>query len=137
GGDILKAVNKWLGVIMFIFGSALTFFSLRIPVMDGKSPGPGFLPLIIGITIIILGIALIAVKNVDDNEKVDWPSGIRLLRLVVSIGAIAIYIFLMTVIGFAISTFLFLFGLITYWGDYFSWRRPLTLAILLTVVTYF
>lgn len=131
----MRLTNRWVGIVVFILGTILALLSLQLPITHKNSFGPGFLPLIVGIFIGVAGIILVTKRNHGNEQNPDWPVDKRLFRLLVIVGSLVVYTFLMDIFGFLISTALFLIGLIRFWSGY-SWIFVLILGIVLTGCIY-
>lgn len=59
------------GIVVLLFGSVVTFFASQLPYKGEYGPGPGFLPLWIGMALIGCAIAAIikAVRQVDRGKE--------------------------------------------------------------------
>jgi hypothetical protein len=94
------------GVCVLLFGLTVVFFSRQLPYMSEYGPGPGFLPLWLGVGIATCAIAIIlkALKKRDRAETFIKPQtriGLQMLGLIV------VAFLLLPLLGFSIGLALF------------------------------
>ena len=92
----------WAGLFFLTFGTLFAINSLGYRVGDIHRLGPGMFPLIIGIMLAALGIALIARGFLTDGERVP---AIGFRSSVISLFAVALFGLLIKPAGLIISTF--------------------------------
>jgi len=94
------------GIVVLLLGVALVFFSRQLSYMSEYGPGPGFLPLWLGIGLV--GCALFVIlKNLKEHAKAD-PFFKPRTKLAVKMLVIIIIAFLLfPVLGFPIGLALF------------------------------
>ena len=64
----MGVANLLAGIVVLLFGSVVTFFASRLPYRAEYGPGPGFLPLWIGM--VLVGCAIVTiVKAVRQTDK--------------------------------------------------------------------
>lgn len=94
------------GMVVLLLGVALIFFSLQLPYMSEYGPGPGFLPLWLGIGLV--GCALFVIlKNFKEHAKADTFFKPRTKLAVKMLVMILIAFLLFPVLGFSIDLALF------------------------------
>jgi len=100
-----------------------------------KRPGPGFLPFILACILIVLSLALIASQWKKGSGKTPfWPERTWLRPLLGTV-AFALYAFLIALIGFLPTTFIFL--VLWMWLiESIAWRQIAAVSIGVTVVLY-
>ncbi|MDF2636437.1 MAG: hypothetical protein K0R78_3311 [Pelosinus sp.] len=113
-------------IIYLCFAQHLTFGTI-------ESPRSGFLPILAGGTAVVVSLLLI-VKQIRSkksvtNNKVDWSKFSFIL-----IGLL-FYITLFNIIGYLISTFIFLLYLFKI-ADTTGWRLPLLLSATSSAIFY-
>jgi putative tricarboxylic transport membrane protein len=102
-------------------------------------PGPGFLPVIIGIAMLLLSISLIitAVRKAQRNKAPDSTAKKLInLKMAATVLGLALYIFLTKPLGYIFSTFIFCVIQFHFWGDY-KWYKTLLLSLVFTLAMYF
>jgi putative tricarboxylic transport membrane protein len=100
-----------------------------------KRPGPGFLPFILACILVVLSLALIASQWKKRGGKAPfWPDG-SWLRPLLGTVAFALYAFLIDLLGFLLTTFIFL--VLWMWLiENIAWRQIAAVSIGVTVVLY-
>lgn len=100
-----------------------------------KRPGPGFLPFILACILIVLSLALIASQWKKGSGKTPFWPGRTWLRPLLGTVAFALYAFLIALIGFLPTTFIFL--VLWMWLiESIAWRQIAAVSIGVTVVLY-
>lgn len=100
-----------------------------------KRPGPGFLPFILACILIVLSLALIASQWKKGSGKAPfWPERTWLRPLLGTV-AFALYAFLIDLLGFLPTTFIFL-ALWMWLIESIAWRQIAAVSIGVTVVLY-
>jgi len=100
-----------------------------------KRPGPGFLPFGLACILIVLAVALIASRWKKGSGRIPfWPERTWLRPLLGSL-AFALYAFLIGLIGFLLTTFVFM--ILWMWViEGISWRQIATVSTGVTLVLY-
>lgn len=100
-----------------------------------KRPGPGFLPFGLACILIVLSIALIASQwKKGSGKALFWPER-TWLRPLLGMVAFGLYAFLIELIGFLPTTFIFL--ILWMWLiESIPWRRIAAVAVGVTAVLY-
>jgi len=128
------------GVIWTILGIALGIGSLRLGFGTFHKPGPGFMPLLTGCLLTLLGLLLTllhirkhSIESGDKNGvslKSFWGKG------AFSLAASFLYVFLLDPLGFVLATFLLIFSLLKIMGTR-KWVTPILISIVTVGVSYF
>ncbi|MGD1833077.1 MAG: tripartite tricarboxylate transporter TctB family protein [Sphaerochaetaceae bacterium] len=123
-------ISRILSVSAIILGLYVIVAASQFPEGADGVPGPGFFPVILGIMIILLSVLQLfnTRKDKDDDTKF-MNEGTR--RVLISCAIIIGYLVGMEVLGFIISTPIFLFSIM--W--YFSVRKISTLISIPLVST--
>lgn len=94
------------GIVVLLLGAALIFFSRQLSYMSEYGPGPGFLPLWLGIGLV--GCALFVIlKNLKENAKAEPFFKPRTKLAVKMLVTIIVAFLLFPVLGFPIGLALF------------------------------
>ena len=135
----MRKVDQWNGVVFLIISGLICWGSSHFPYGNVHNPGPGFLPLWLGIILGALSICLSIKATLQTKgvrmlrelltEKIRW--GKVLLTLI----ALVLYGFLMDYIGFLFITFLFMAFLIRF-VDPQPWKRVIGWALVGSVGSY-
>jgi len=110
-------------------------FALELPASRKGVPGPGTWPILISLIMLFSAIT-VAIKSFNDKDK--KPLGIagkEQIRVYISMASLVIYLIAMTFIGFAVSTFVMLYGFITWFSSY-KWYFRVISAFAITAVIY-
>lgn len=123
------------GVIAIIFGiialleaNSLYTYSLNLLTGDHALPG------LIGILLVLVGISLFFGKQ--EANKVEFPTGKLLYTLIATILLLFIYCFLITIIGYVVSTCVVSVLLIRLIGKR-AWMLSLIIGGVITAVLYY
>lgn len=110
-------------------------FALDLPASRKGVPGPGTWPILISLIMLFSAIT-VAIKSFNDKDK--KPLGIagkEQIRVYISMASLVIYLIAMTFIGFAVSTFVMLYGFITWFSSY-KWYFRVISSFAITAVIY-
>ncbi len=120
-----------LGIAVFYL-----FQTSKLAFWKGKTLGPGFFPLLLGIGLVALTLLLLVKATLvpkDHSLSLSmrfFPSKSGLLKLLYLIGSLVVYVLTLQPLGYLLSTLLFLCALFLAWDP----RRP-GLAIAVAVGT--
>ena len=122
----MKKIDQISGVI--ILGIAVFYLSktAKLAIWKGKTLGPGFFPLLLGIALVGLTLLLLVKATLAKRDpslshpQRFFPSRSGLLKLLYLIGALAVYVLTLQPLGYLLSTLLFLFALFLAWDP----KRP-------------
>ena len=128
------------GAVCVVLGGLMLLESLKFPYFVEGVPGPGFLPLWISFGIIGTGLVL-AVKGfrprLVTQEGITWPDAAGWRRVGLMLGALAVSLLLLELLGFLVTTTLFMAAVVFGLGVR-SWRMlasvPLASAVGLYVI---
>lgn len=135
-------MRKWDGIASFLgmsLGVLLVISSLKLDLGHFNNPGPGFMPLGSGILLTALcfayGVQSIWMKDYDYKKKSSpWPRG-NLEKIIGVLIALFLFTFLLTTLGYLLSTFLLMIFL--FWvGDPEKWISTAIKAALTVLVSY-
>ena len=126
----MKNADQWSGLVLLIISGLICWGSLPLPYGNIHNPGPGFYPLWLGILLGVMSGALI-LKSVRQKgqqrslrdilaEKVRWDKVLFLLL------ALALYGYLMNILGFLLITILLMVFLLRFiepqpWRSVITW----------------
>jgi putative tricarboxylic transport membrane protein len=125
-------------LILVTISLIFTIEAIKMPIFEGASPGPGFVPLGIGLLILILSIILLFQSLIMDPLKGKTPfmgkkHGLRDI-LIITFSLFA-YSGCILLLGYPLSTLLFLFFLLKGVGKY-SNRFSLGVSAIVTMALY-
>jgi putative tricarboxylic transport membrane protein len=132
-------LTKNLSFIISILLVAISLFilieSLTLTYYSDYGPGPGFLP--IWISGILLILSAIYMFQSFRKEKITFtdilPKGEGLRNLIVCIGSLLVFLFVLPFLGFLLSSILFLWVL---FKQGYSWIASLGLSLLVTIIIF-
>lgn len=115
-----------VGIIYLLLGRNLSLGTLR-------SPGEGLIPLVLGLLLTGTAIVILFQRNDFSYEKMDRDTLKRVLELSM---ALIVYILLMPLIGFKISTFIVIFYSSRILGNR-KWLNNLVFSLVVVAVAVF
>ena len=132
----LKKIDQISGLIILGIGVFYLSKTAKLAIWKGKTLGPGFFPLLLGIALVALTVLLLVKATLAARDpslslpQRFFPSRSGLLKLLYLIGALAVYVLTLQPLGYLLSTLLFLFALFLAWDP----KRP-GLAVAVAVGT--
>ncbi len=134
----MKRLDQITASIIFLGSLWYVFEALKMPLMAGKAPGSGWMPLMLGILMAFLAALLFlsAARRSPSNDKpVEWPKDKGLINNIGILVGLGICIALLQLVGYLISTFVFLLGLLFLLGRY-NWKFATGTAAISTAILY-
>ena len=126
----MRAADRITAALLFVFAVAFAAGALKYyEYSSAGGPGPAFLPFWLGVVMAVLALMMLAkaLRNPDPGEA--WlPRGEGLRHTLVVLGATALFIALLKVVGMILGTALFLAALVRYLGRH-PWWMTLTVAV--------
>ena len=137
GPTIVRKADLYVGTIIVCIGLLLAYESLQLPTVEGMLIGPGSLPLGLGICLAVLGLILVLASAMGHtrDKVICWPQGSELRQIVLVALSFALYIVIVTILGYLISTLLMLIVLIRVMGN-FRWRFVIPISLFFTIALY-
>ena len=131
-----KAEVTAAGIVLAI-GMLLLVAALGFPFFSARTPGPGFLPLLISLGIIASGVTLLggAARGRKIVPKPSWPSLAGWWHVALMLVAMAVAFLFLEELGFLVATTLFMAAMIYALGER-SWRVLLTVPPLSALALY-
>jgi putative tricarboxylic transport membrane protein len=133
----VRRADQVAGALLFVFGIWFAVAAWRQhPYWTSTGPGSGFLPLWLGGTMAVLACALLvgATRRTDAGPR--WlPGGRGFVRLVVVVGAVALFVALMPILGMVVCTALFLVGVLRFLEGH-GWAVTLGVAMAATTANW-
>ena len=117
-------------VALLIFGLFWVWIASGLGLRRDTGPGPGFFPLVLGVLV-----ATLAAINIirPEVERIELP---QLRRILMILGALAVYAILLEPLGYVVTTALllaFLFGALS---ERRHWWQPVS-ALTVSFATYY
>lgn len=116
----MSSTDRATGAITLALGAYVAFLAAGMPLLTRGVPGPGLLPMIIGLALAAFG-AMLLIRPATHAPNSGWPGREDGARVAITVGALALYTAAVPILGFPIATALFLTGLIWWWGSYRWW----------------
>lgn len=138
----MRRVDIIMPGLLALFGAVILWQSLTSMVyfnFDRGAPGPGFLPFWVSLGVLVLGIILV-VQGVRARVTPDaeWPDAAGRRRIAIVVASIALFLLGLQVIGFTLSTILFLGGVSYFLGMRRLWiLLPFAIAVAVGLHTLF
>ena len=125
------------GIVLFLFGLGIFLKSLTYPIGSIRSPGGGLFPLLgsitlVGLTAVMTIQAFLGKKGEKENF---FPAKEAPKRIFLGLLSLVGFRYLLPVVGFGPSTFIFILLLARFLGHY-SWKVSLVFSALTTVTSY-
>jgi putative tricarboxylic transport membrane protein len=135
----MKTPETIISLVLISTGLLFCFFSLRVGIGRINNPGPGFIPLISGCVLIVLSVCTMLFEGKPGRKEQSEPKtfkgmGSSLLLPVSVLCSLLVYALVLEILGFVLSTFLFLTFLFMT-SKKRNWKVALGASILITVCT--
>lgn len=134
----MKRADKISGMILIAFFLFMFYQSTKLDMMYRNSPGAGFFPLwlsilaILAATIVVVG----AFRKPElHNLPVPWPKSVGLRRIGLTFVSFLLYVYLMTVLGFIISTIAYVMFMSRMLGSR-RWFSSIAVSVLTPLALY-
>jgi putative tricarboxylic transport membrane protein len=119
----LRSADIASGIFLAVIGAVTLGGSVLITSAAGARLHPRTLPIIIGIALVSGGTWMIfrAVSIKYEDKPVEWPDRQGSIRWAVALLMLAVYAYLMQILGFMLTSALFVTAFIWYFGRYKPW----------------
>lgn len=128
-------IGFWIGLGLFV-----TVFSYRLGLGTLHSPGPGLMPFILGILLLVVSSYMLVVSFSEPRGKREFStaeaSPVNIPKLGLVLVSLLVCAFLLETLGYLIATFLLLVVLFPSAGSR-DWRFILIASALAVCLTYF
>jgi putative tricarboxylic transport membrane protein len=137
----MRVSNTAIGIGLIVFAIAVLFYTRTFPTLEKGYPGPSLFPNVLAVLFIISGITLV-VQGLRSGERIlrFETSGITrsgLINILLALGAIIFYIFLSDFLGFQITSFILLFGLMKWLRVSTPWSLVMACGVTLAIYVLF
>lgn len=135
----MKNLDRISGVFFLVLGLAIFAKSMTYPIGSFHAPGGGLFPLLISILLVGLAVVLAIQGFMDKNAggaKPFFAGKDAPKRILISVAALLGFRYLLSFIGFGVSTFLFIFFQAKYLSHY-SWKASLFFSAVTAVAAYY
>ena len=116
------------------FASVFGIIVLGFPEMKGDEVGPGVVPFLWIIGILVLALFLL-IRGFMGKEEVD-PKWGETVKVIIFIGMTILYLFMMQIIGYTLATLAYLIGGMLYLS-YKNWKVMITISVVWVIFSYF
>jgi putative tricarboxylic transport membrane protein len=120
-----------VALILFVFAAGFLWEASRYPFGTLGAPGPGFLPVVLGVAFALLALALL-VRPGQPVEPVIPPDRGAAVRIIATVAAIAVTILVFDLLGFLVAGTLMMLVLLLVLD-----RRPIRAVVLAPVSVMF
>ncbi len=130
--------DRLAALFFLIVGISFALYSRSVEIGNWNRPGPGFLPLWGGLTMMAMSLAFLLKtmsRRVLRNAHPFFPERDSWKRVLLTFSALVGYNLLLSPLGFGLTTFLFVFFLVKAIFPQ-GWRRTVTIAILGSVASH-
>jgi putative tricarboxylic transport membrane protein len=119
----MRKYDRISSVVWLLFATYICVESIRLPLGSFRDPGPGFLPLLVGIILGILSLICFGQARVGKSSEIaaSWYPQERWKNLIGVLIALLLYAVVLDVLGFLISTFLLLILLFRFSSEPRPW----------------
>jgi putative tricarboxylic transport membrane protein len=124
------------GIFFLCFGLTVCFLSYHLRVGSISFPGPGFMPLVAGAFLTLLSLTLLLTQIFSKEAQEGWDIRISVRNVIIVIGGMWAYAFLLERIGFVLVTFAFVTLLLRF-VDPQSWTKSLFGGAAAAAVAFF
>jgi putative tricarboxylic transport membrane protein len=137
----MRVSNTAIGAGLIVFAIAVLLYTRTFPTLERGYPGPSLFPNVLAVLFIIAGITLVA-QGVRSGERIIKfdTSGITrsgLINILLVLGAVVFYIYLSDFLGFQITSFILLFGLMKWLRVSTHWSLVMACGITLAIYLLF
>jgi putative tricarboxylic transport membrane protein len=134
----MRVSNKVIGLVIILFGGAVLIDTRSFPSLENGYPGPSLFPNILAVLFIIAGIVLV-VQGVRSSEKFlkfDTAGISRggVVNILLVLVAVLFYILLSDFLGFQITSFILLAGIMKWLKVSTFWS--LSMSVVVTEAIY-
>ena len=130
--------EKVTSALFVLFSVFLVFESVKYPIGTIDNPGPGFLPLILGMAIGVLSLALLirACRTGDgSSSRVSWPDRGGWIKIALIFFTVILFTLFLDVTGYLMNVFLLFLVLLKPVGKQ-KWTWSLIISLGGTLISY-
>jgi hypothetical protein len=135
----MKKYDQIGSLLWIILGILLSAGSIELNIGNFHRPGPGFMPFLSGLFLILSGLSLIFSATLKGSkeweDKKDKKIHLKLKNIFLPLLILFGYILFLEPFGFIITAFLFLFTLFKL-AEPKSWIKPFALSVCTVVLSY-
>lgn len=129
----MRSENRIAGVSTLLVATIVLWGSRNLPLYDKRVPGPGLFPVVLALLMVALAIPLLVGRVTDAvSQSQEWSPDHR--RVAGTLAATALLTLLIPILGFVVTTAIFLSALTLWWGNYRWWAVVLGSGLLSIVM---
>ncbi len=134
----LTTSNRVSSVLLILFAAFVLFESRQYPLGTLDNPGPGFLPILLGIAIGLMSVALLIKEWKNERPKAEstsWPDRTGWFRVTLIFSVTLLFTLFFEITGYIVNTFVFFLVMLGPVGRQ-KWTWTLAISIGATVAAY-
>jgi len=136
----MKTAEIIVSLILILLSSLFCFFSLKLGMGSIKDPGSGFIPFLTGCSLIALSLFVMlfegkATRKAGSKPRLFKRTDFGLAPSLLVLISLLIYVLILDILGFVLSTFLFLTFLFNI-SEKRNWKIALGASICITTSAY-
>ena len=134
----MTRAEKVTSLLFLLFGIFVVFESRKYPIDTIDNPGPGFLPLLLGVAMAVMSIGLsfrVWTKGESRSHRSFWPEKGGLFKVSLTFVAILLFTALLEITGYMVNIFFLFLVLLRPIGRQ-KWIWSLSLSVGATLVSY-
>ncbi len=135
----MKKAEMITGVVLLVLSGSVIWGAMQMPPSASFGPGAGFLPFWLGVVLAILATILFVSawyrQAGEQDKKSVFPGKQALLTIVSVLIGLAVYIYLIEILGYLVDTFLLILYLMKV-VEREKWLLTLTVAVGTTVILF-
>jgi len=135
---MVNTTDRKISIVLFLFALLYLFLSYQLPNFEYALIDSDILPKGLGFLLIVLSIILF-IQNKEESEAEKIKRQIKkedLILLIATIVSLLAYVTLFEILGFVVTTVLFLVITMRMYG-YSNWKISMVVSITFTCVLYF
>ena len=137
----MKSIDRMSGWALLVFGILILVKSIEYPFGNFQMPGAAVFPILASSLLIVISGAIVIgsflkPKGAQGPSVSAPPPGKTFGRVVVGVGSLFAYRYLLSFVGFAPASFLFILILAKTLGQ-LSWKTSLLFSVVTAVVCYY
>jgi drug/metabolite transporter (DMT)-like permease len=133
--NIRDRKDFWSGVMFVVFGVLFVVWSREYQFGTSQRMGPGYFPTVLGILLILLGL-MVALPALKKTAPETDPGIIGWRGLLIVLGSVALYAFLLPRLGFVVSLIALIVISSVAHREY-TWRAIILSVLVLGIGSYF
>lgn len=132
----MRRADRIMSIIVLLFGLYVLITAFRLEYQLDSLPGPGFVPVWVGLTIVVLSLLILVGTFSRSADNRPGPFSAENIRNVVAtLGGCALAMLLSSVTGFLVALGLLAGFLVRFFGTK-SWTTTILVAVILQITLY-